>query len=194
MNHRILYFLLVCSCFVALAQPVWSQDAKGKGIPGYLDPQTGAFTPMVQSSIESEALAAITPTTGKFVFNFTITVNSAIPKNGVITCDARANISESSTGQMISERAFAFATLVSGTKWTCSVTIPYSWVLSTPTTDTAALGYHVGIAEAFQITASNATASTVAAPLEIRKSDQNLGVIKIPLNGSTTTETVTATI
>jgi hypothetical protein len=56
------------------------------------------------------------------------------------------------------------------------------------------LGIHLGIAEAFQVTASNGTASTVVAPVETRKGNQNIGAIKIPLNGSTTTETVTATI
>jgi len=193
-SHRISNFLLVCICFVALAQPVWSQNAKGKGIPGYLDPQTGAFTPMVQNSAESAALAATTPTTGKFVFNFTITVNSAIPKNGVIGCDASADVFESTTGQFIHESASALATHVSGTTWTCSVSMPYSWVLSTPSTDKATLSYHLAIVEAFQITASNATASTVVAPIPTRESNQNIGSINVPLNGSTTTETVTATI
>jgi hypothetical protein len=193
MHVRISNFLLVCVCFAGLAQPAWSQIANkepGKGIPGFLDPKTGAFTPSVQNPIDSEALAAAA-TTGKFVFNFTITVNSVIPKNGVVTCDANTDVFESS--QSIQEHAFSFATLVSGSTWKCSVTIPYSWTLSTPASDMVSLSYSLAITEAFQLTASNAT-GTLVAPIAPRHHNHTIGAIKVPLTGSTTTENITATI
>lgn len=192
-HMRISNFLLVCVCFAGLAQPAWSQIANKeaeKGIPGFLDTKTGAFTPAVQNPIDSEALAAA-PTTGKFVFNFTITVSSVIPKNGVITCDAHADLFEST--QSIQEHAFSFATLVSGSTWKCSVTIPYSWTLSTPASDMVSLRYSLAITEAIQLTASNAT-GTVVAPVVPRHHDHTIGTIKVPLTGSTTTETITGTI
>jgi hypothetical protein len=69
--------ILVCACLVGLTQPARSQQSQQAkptaphGVPGYLDPQTGAFTPMPQRSVENEEeLAATTPTTGKFVITF----------------------------------------------------------------------------------------------------------------------------
>ena len=37
----------------------------------------------------AEFAPAATPSTGTFVFNFTITASSAVPKNGVVMCNER---------------------------------------------------------------------------------------------------------
>jgi hypothetical protein len=44
------------------------------------------------NSVDSNALLAATTTGGKVVFNFTLTVNSVIPKNSVIACEAHIDI------------------------------------------------------------------------------------------------------
>jgi hypothetical protein len=75
------------------------------------------------NSVDSDALLAATTTGGKVVFNFTLTVNSVIPKNSVIACEAHIDINESS-GQSITEKGFVLAHLVRGNQWACSVAIP----------------------------------------------------------------------
>ncbi|MGC1963476.1 MAG: hypothetical protein WA676_12145, partial [Candidatus Sulfotelmatobacter sp.] len=68
---------------------------------------------------EAEAVPAVAPTTGKFVFTFTVTVSSTVPKNGVVVCTAFASVNESS-GQSIQQHAIGIVT-PSGGKATCIV-------------------------------------------------------------------------
>ena len=159
-------FPIICALVVALGLPVSAQNA--------------------------EIAPATSPTTGKFVFTFTLTVSSTLPKNGVISCRGSAGVSESSSGQSIQQDAHGIATL-SGGKWTCVATMPYSWTLATPTSDTVFLSYAVEMADGFQVTATNGTA-TLVFPNSINKVNQNLKSIAVPLNGSTTNEAVSATI
>lgn len=164
-----------------------------KGVLGYLNPKTGAFTPMAQSVADAEALASITPTTGKFVFNFTLTVLSTVPKNAVVTCEADVSVSESSTGQFITETVGGPATKGTGTTWTCSLTMPYSWVLSTPTSDTAVITSDASITEGYQVTATNGTGTLVTA-VSVRETHKDVGSIKVPATGATTTEAISTTM
>lgn len=197
MRHkRIATIILAYACFAGMVQTARGQETKGtegKGIAGYLNPKTGAFTPMAQKVADTDALAAIVATTGKFVFNFTITVTSTVPKNGLVLCEADATVFEASTGQSIFERVQNVATKGTGSTYTCSLPMPYSWILASPTTDMATLSSRVETVDAFQITATNGTGILVS-PNSLRQSQQNIGSIKIPATGSTTTETVTATL
>lgn len=198
---RISRIIFVCACLIGLAQPVWSQQTKPtapRGIPGYLDPQTGAFTPLAQNSVESqEELALTTPTTGKFVVTFTITISSSIPTTTLIGCEADASVIElNSTTHMIdnivSESGDAVAKR-SGSTATCTVTIPYSWVLANAATDTVTLSYIVAVDESVTVPA-NGTSPAVTTVFRPRSSSQYIGVIKVPATGSTTDETVNVTI
>jgi hypothetical protein len=144
------------------------------------------------SAQDAVVLPPVTGTTGKFVFTFTITVSSALPKNGVITCHGHASVGENSSGQLILQDAGGIATLSNG-KWTCVATMPYSWNLTTPTSDTVSLSYGVSMDYGLQVTATNGTA-VVVVPVNVNKVTQNLKSIPVPLNGSTTTEAITATI
>lgn len=157
----------VWAAMLGLASPLWAQNADS--------------TP-----------PAITPTTGKFVFTFTLTVTSALPKNGVVSCNANATVNEASSGQSIFQKATGIATL-SGGKWTCKATMPYSWTLATPTSDTVLLSDSVEMDYGLQVTATNGT-GIVVVPLSVDKVNQNIGSVSVPLNGSTTNESVTATI
>lgn len=178
---RISKIMFVCICLVGLIQPAWSQNANktSHGIPGYLDPQTGAFTPVVQSAVEGQNIANIAASAGKFVATFTITIGSPIPTTDVILCTFTADVFEA--GHAFDESATVTATR-HGSTATCTVTMAYSWPLSTPTSDLVNLGY--------SITAGASTSSVALS----RVSTHTIGTIKVPGIGSTTDETILATI
>ena len=88
--------LLFCATIFGRAAPLWAQSA--------------------------EYLPAVAPSTGTFVFNFTITASSTVPKNGVVVRNAVVGVSEWS-GQNISHKATGIATL-SGGKWLCKASLP----------------------------------------------------------------------
>jgi hypothetical protein len=193
---KIAIVVLGCACLCGVALAARGQLTKAsqeKGILGYWNPASGTFSPLIQAGPASDASSSVTPTTGKLVFNFTLTVSSTVPKNGQVGCEADANTLESSTGQDITEHVTGIATLSSGTTWTCSLNMPYSWNLSTPSSDTISLHYVISIDDGFEITATNGTA-TLVAPLVPRSSEQYLPSIKVPASGTTTTETIAATM
>jgi len=137
-----------------------------------------------------EELSSTVPTTGAFVFRFNITVASPLPKNGIVVCQADADVSESSTNGAFEESAAGFATFVSGHVWTCTATMHYSWPLSTPSMDQVNLNEEASIIEARAVTATNANATTVTTA-SVRQSARSGGTLaSVPLTGSTTVENV----
>ena len=133
---------------------------------------------------------AAAATTGTFVFTFSVTISSTLPKNSVLVCSASAAVSEA--GPNISQKATGVGT-ISGTTGTCKVTMPYSWALATPTTDKVVLSYTVEADYGLQVTASNGTSVTVQ-PVVLDKVGENLANISVPLNGATTNESVSLRI
>ncbi len=117
---------------------------------------------------------------------------SGVPKNGIVTCNATANVNEASSGQNIFQKATGVGTLSAG-KWICKGIMPYSWALATPGSDSVILAYDVEVDYGLEVTASNGT-GTVIVPLSTDKVNENLGSISVPLNGSTTNEAVSVTI
>jgi len=179
---KIARIIFVCVCLVGFTQLAWSQKPASPqhGILGYLDPVTGTFKPLVQNPAPSEEaeMEAPGPTTGKFVFSFTITISSTNLSGDTISCQAEASAFD--VTRSLDESASVKAT-VSGSTATCTVTIPYSWTLTTPTTDMVSLSYTI-----------YATSSTGQ---PTRTSSQTpLATIKVPTSGATTTETIKATI
>jgi len=81
-------------------------------ILGYFNQDTGLFEPLRTAAQESE-LPPVAATTGTLVFNFTITVKSAVAKNGIIACSAAGAVIE--TSYSTDELGFGIAKLVSGT-------------------------------------------------------------------------------
>jgi hypothetical protein len=158
---------------------------------GYYNPATGAFEPLRPAAEDVEP-AAVTATTGTLVFKPTITVKSTIPKNGVIGCSGEASVGDSS-GRTYAEHGSGVETLVSGTTYTCTVTLPYSWLLSSPASDKITLDYTANLNYGFQLAASNA-ADTAVEPLSARESDQGIPSISVPASGATTTEDVSVTL
>jgi hypothetical protein len=164
-NARRFVFALLCAVVFVVCAPAFAQEA--------------------------EAVPAVAPTTGKFVFTFNVTVSSTVPKNGAVVCTAIANVSESS-GQSIQQTAVGIVTPSAG-KATCTATMPYSWVLATAGSDNVTLSYKVEVDYGYELTASNGTSNGV----QLVSSDKvtaNLATIKVPLSGATTSEAVSATI
>jgi len=178
---------LTLVCFAGLAQPVLSQTAAGteaSGIPGFLDPRSGGFKPLALAGpgVE-EILAASTTVGGKLVFNFTITVSSLGLTADTVVCTALLPLVDSPTtgGVFITESASVGVKEASTVN--CTVTIPYSWTLATMSTDRVSLSYSISVA--------GSTSTTV---LPNRNSTHGLGSISVPANGTTTTQTIRATI
>ena len=177
--------LIVPSCFAQ--SPVNFPPSQRE--LGYYDHGTGFFTPLRPAQdVEAPAVA---PTTGEFVFNITITLKSGIPKNGKVTCNAHASVSDTS-GFSSEEGGSAFATGTVPTM-SCAIRIPYSWLLSSPGTDSVGLNYSISVLLGVELTATNGTATTVVQGSS-RNTGQSLPLIKVPANGTTTTETISVTL
>jgi hypothetical protein len=126
--------------------------------------------------------AATTPTTGTYTISFTITVASSIPTTDDISCSSELEVTGDKVGTVV-ETASALATR-SGSTATCTVTIPYSWNLETPTTDKLYVSYYL-------LTPAN---TTVVDPAPARTSHLDSPYTTgVPASGSTTTVNVTAT-
>jgi hypothetical protein len=158
--------------------------------PWNYDPGTVTVAPL--AATQDPDAPAITPTTGTLVFNVTISAKTAVPKNGAISCFAIGFISESS-GFRATEIARGTAKLVSGTTYSCNLMIPYSWLLASAGSDMIHLDTFATVGEGVQLTATNGT-GIVVVPATIRSTIQSTASIKVPANGTTTTETVAVTI
>jgi hypothetical protein len=168
------------------ALPSICQQSSSIEIPGYLNPKTGAFRPKLTNATTPVAAVKYATYTGTLEFEFTITVDSKIPSGQEVDCEATASLADEGTYEnVITEEASAIAT-VSGTTATCKVKIPYSWSLANATEDEIALNYQLAIVP------TSITNETDALP--VRRSFQNLAPIAVPKTGTTTTETVDATI
>jgi hypothetical protein len=180
---------------LALAPFSFGQFAKQTQTPirvlGYYDPSTGTFSPVHQSTTETDAATTATTETGELIVKYTITVKSAIPKNGVVGCSASAETGDAAGDY--EERATGVATLVSGTTYTCSAIIHYSWKLDTPTTDKISLTGSSTIDYGYEVTATNGTA-TLVQPIEDRGSVPSIPSISVPASGATTTVDVSVTL
>jgi len=95
---------------------------------GYQDPETGVFHPLSTATPDVSTPA----TTGTIELVMTITLKTALPKGGAVLCGVDLTaFSENLSTYTISdwyEEAYTAAT-VSGSTATCTVNVPYSWVL-----------------------------------------------------------------
>lgn len=189
MSQKLFTLVFSFACFLGMTLSLWGQNAATThGIPGYLNPRTGAFHPTQQVDDQAVEPPAATTFGGKIVVNFTITVSSAIASTNKIGCNVGAALEDgigTTTTNFIEEEAGTAVTRGTATTVTCSVTIPYSWKLTTSTLDSVSISYTISSPVEF---------STAAAEYPLRTSSQSIVTIKVPLNGATTTETVTATI
>jgi len=184
-----LFALLGIYVLVTLALPLSSQEGSSavpRAVYGRLDPRTGIFTPLrqlpaVNPEADAEEPPPTTTYTGKFVLNFTITITSAIPTGTVIACDGNATLVDSTGDESDS---LSNSAVRSGSTATCSVTIPYSWAV-TSTSESVYVTYDISAPP--QPLSSSAT-------FPRRYSSHPLAKITVPANGATTTYTISATI
>ena len=169
-----------------------SPKSPSQRVLGYFDPATGLFEPL-RPAAESDATSATTTATtetGELVVTYAITVKSTIPKNGVIGCSVSASVDDA-LGH--TERATGVAT-GSGSSYTCSAIIHYSWLLDTPTTDPITFTGAVTLDYGYEVTATNGSA-TVVEPIEQRGTVATIPALKaVPANGATTTIDVSVTL
>jgi hypothetical protein len=137
MSNRTYTILLVCVCLIVGGmQSLWSQSVVvGQGIPGYLDPRTGAFhpaQPQAAAGDDENAAAARTTHTGSLQTTLKFAVKSKLPA-GPIVCVLVAEVLDinKSTGVIsgaFSEFGSAIATVTAG-QATCSPKFTYGWTL-----------------------------------------------------------------
>lgn len=147
--------------------------------------QSGALPGTSQWAMQQAAAAKVDPNvvvatyTGSFVLNYTITIKSIVPSSFPIQCGASLTPSDIGSGYFYVESKTVFATR-SGNTASCSVTVPYSWQLSSATTPVTT-------------TYTIMTQGTGSSLLD-RISTGNLPSVTLPTNGTTLTRSVAITI
>ena len=174
---------LTCLCCLTLALASWGQSPKPaarSGILGYLDPQTGAFRP-VPSGTE---LAPDPSTHTTFGGTITLTLTVTLKTTSISTVSCTANV-EVLDDEDVSSRAYlesaGAAGTGSGATRTCTVSVPYSWVLATQGSDMMRISYFVfGNSSTLGI-----SRNSQLSPLE---------TIKVPANGAITAISAAVTL
>lgn len=145
---RIAKVVLTSVCLIGFALPVCAQQtSKTTGILGRLNPQTGAFTPAhLAPLVDPETAPA--PHTGTLTFTLTVTIKSPIATASTLSCTATADVMDNETSEaairdIIQTATTTVALAAKATSAKCTVTIPYSWTLVTPTLDSINLSYGV---------------------------------------------------
>jgi len=155
-------------------------------------PEVAAATSQKRAVADENASPAAAPiaTNGTLIANFTIKLVTPVPSGYQVQCYLYASVIEENASYAITneinDNAGVKAT-VSGSTATCSVKVPYTWYLATPSSDTASLTYYLYIENA---SATNGTG-------EARSSSQYVpgaGAIKVPANNATTTYAIAATL
>jgi hypothetical protein len=120
---------------VAALAPHLSQAADAtKGIPGFYDPTTATFMPLV---VPKAVPLAKVNRTGTVKISITLNIEAAIGTDEPISCDATISTFDSS----FTNSASASATVVrsSLTSGSLTLSIPYDWTLANAT-ETASVG------------------------------------------------------
>ena len=178
---RITKLLLICICCVVVVPAVWGQAGSGPakpGILGYLDPHTGAFRPVPSATEEGPDLAAASTTfTGTITLTLTITLKTTTLTN--ITCSEEVSVFDA--GSRFFGESNSVAATGTGTTRTCKLSIPYSWGLTTQTSDSMTTSYSVGGVTGTTLPQRSSTLT----PLDTRK---------VPANGAVTALTAAVTL
>jgi hypothetical protein len=182
--------ILTLVCGSALLQAQAPDSQSNKKTYGYQDPQTGQFHPMATEPI-SETTSTTAAGVLKVVLNITVKSTWPTGSTHTIVCSSefeQVSVTSSSTFttpyiEEASRNASAGAT--SGT-YTCSMTIPYSWLIPSTAVQKQLTGsYSVGVQN---------TVTTVGPPVLRMSSGPIVSTTTLPATGTTTTYTIAVTI
>jgi hypothetical protein len=168
---------LACATAVSAEEPnsgAAASEANASAAPstiGFLDPQTGVIKPLMTTTASPEVAAAGVLVTGELKMTGTITIVSpSIGATTPVVCGATAVVTPDLNGP-ITETASSPATR-SGATATCTVLIPYEWLLQGAATDKVVLSVSVSAVSASQ-----------------RVHTRQLATFKVPANATTTSFT-----
>jgi hypothetical protein len=177
---KLMKLLLSLACLLLFVAGAFAQNTQHKRTFGYVDGKTGMFHALNRTPLSEEAAAAITPTTGTFVFNVTITVSSKLPTTAVISCTVFGGVDDLLTGDFTN---FVEVPAVrKGNTATCTLTVPYEWDLGEASKDVVNLNLEV-----------DASSGSTTGSYE-EDFDNPLITMPVPANGTTTTKNITTTI
>lgn len=180
---RITKLWLICMCCVMVATAVWGQAAAAPakpGILGYLDPHTGAFRPVPPAAEEDPD--AVPPATFGGTVNLTITITLKTTGLTNIFCVEGVSVVDGTTSPRVFDESNTVAATGTGSTRTCKLSIPYSWGLTTQSTDNMSTTYSVSGSTG---TSGLPQRTSTLSPLDTRK---------VPSNGTTTTLTASVTL
>lgn len=179
---RLHKMLSISVCCLAAAIPAWGQTTKTPAIPGilgYMDPHTGVFHPIPGASSDDAEAPPATTFTGTINLTITITVKTSGLTS--FTCVASTSVVDGTTSPTVYGESDTVLATGSGSTRTCTLSIPYSWSLTTQSSDTMTTSYTVtGIAST-----GTPARSADRTPLDSRK---------VPASGATTTLTASVTL
>jgi hypothetical protein len=181
---KLMKMLFAVTCLLGLIGSGFAQNAdnaKAQRTFGYVDQKTGIFHPL-NRSVQPDAVPAVTPTTGTFVFNVTMSVSASLPTTAVIVCIVTGGVDDLTSGAF--SNAVGVTAKRTGSSATCTVNVPYSWDLANPTKDTVDMDLEV-----------SATVGTFGSDSFYEESFTAPAItMKVPANGTTTTKTITTSI
>lgn len=172
---RVIFVCMFCLVAAGLTSLAWGRSraqlsavSGNRGIPGYLDPQTRAFTTRAQNPIPDVQPANTT----RILFRVIVPININItdqPSSNTFVCDV--HISTSDAAGFFDEGAE-----VVGTPQGCTVPVLAQWDLATPTTDTIFFSANV-----------DSFSGTITAPTGLRSTTLNIANIPMLTNHQTLT-------
>jgi hypothetical protein len=163
--------LIGLACATTSASAEETNSAATPSIIGFIDAQTGVIKPLMTTTTAPEAVATGTLLTGELKIMGTITIVSpSISSTTPVNCTATGVVPADGNGP-ITETASSPAAR-SGATATCTVLVPYEWLLQTPTTDKVTLSVSV-------------SALSASARVHTRQ----LATFVVPANGTTTSFT-----
>ena len=132
MNSRALLWagLIGLACTIS-ASAEETQSRAAPSVIGFMDPQTGALLPLMTTTASPEIAAAPTAVTGTLKITGTMTLITSIPTTVPVQCTATAVVVADPNGP-ITDSVSSTATR-SGATATCTMLIPYEWILQTLT-------------------------------------------------------------
>jgi len=132
MNSKALLWAGLVGLACAISASAEETKSPAPSVIGFLDPQTGALLPLMATTSSPEVIAAAsTAVTGTLKITGTITLITAIPTTVPVQCSATAIVVGDANGP-ISDLVSSTATR-SGSTATCTLLIPYEWILQTLT-------------------------------------------------------------